>query len=246
MKIAKVISSVALSLGIAFAGVACSSSSDKVEIRVNEYLESKYSDLKFEISGYTQDKSMSGRYEVEASCKNTGVDFMVYHSSLMTTDSYGVEQANAYMNDDMCKVLGAAASLANVESIQWQDIYAEDSNGYKFRSVDMAQIPSNPLHVTEIYRVKLKDIQNANDAAQCVDMVITVLDMKDIHLDKVTFEFTLGEDLILFTTNTDTVLGTTYDILEILFTRVNSNEDEGNLFYRNPDSQAKIIEYIKP
>jgi hypothetical protein len=141
---------------------------------------------------------------------------------------------------------GAAASLANVESIQWQDIYAEDSNGYKFRSVDMAQIPSNPLHVTEIYRVKLKDIQNANDAAQCVDMVITVLDMKDIHLDKVTFEFTLGEDLILFTTNTDTVLGTTYDILEILFTRVNSNEDEGNLFYRNPDSKAKIIEYIKP
>ncbi len=245
MKLAKVISSVALSLGLAFAGVACSSSSDTVETRIYAYLESKYDNLEFEISGYTQDKSMSGRYEVAASCKETGVDFMVYHTSLMTTDSYGVEQANAYMNEDMCNLLGAAAELANVETIQWLDIYAEDSNGYKFRNVDMHQVPMNPLSVTELYRVKLKNIHSANEAAQCVDMVITVLDMRDIRLQKVTFEFTLGEDLILFTTDTDTVLGTTYDILEILFTRVNSNEDEGNLFYRNPDSKAKIIEYIK-
>ncbi|MBQ8496328.1 MAG: hypothetical protein IJ489_02605 [Clostridia bacterium] len=245
MKMAKIITAIALFLGLILVGVACSAS-DKVETQVYDYLDKKYDGLKFEIKGYTQDKSMSGRYEVEVLCKETGVSFMVYHTPIMTTDSYAVAQANAYMDDDLHEILGAAWDLANVEFIQWQDHFAEESTGYKFREVDMAGIPYNPYNLTEIYRVKLKDIKNPNDAAQCVDMVITVLNTKGISLEKITFEFVLGEDTILFTTDTDTVLGTTYDILEILFTRVNSNEDEGNLFYRNPDSKAKIIEYFKP
>lgn len=245
MKIAKIISAITLSVGLILGGVACSSS-NKVETQVYDYLEEKYENLDFEIEGYTQDKAMSGRYEVNVVCKDTGVGFMVYHSSILTTDSYAVSQANTYMNEDLCNILGVAAELANVESIQWQDEYAEESNGYKFRSVDIGGIPYNPMSVTELYRVKLKDIKTPNEAAQCVDMVITVLNTKGIALDKVTFEFVLGEDTLLFTTNTETVLGTTYDVLEILFTRVNSNEDEGNLFYRNPASHAKVIEYIKP
>ena len=188
---------------------------------------------------------MSGRYEVDVLCKNTGVSFMVYHSSMLTTDSYAVSQANAYMNADICELLGAAWDLANVESVQWLDEYAEESSGYKFRSVDVNRLPQNPQSVGEFYRVNLKNIQSPNDAAQCVDMVITVLNTKGVVLDRVTFEFVLGEDTLIFTTNTDTVLNTTYDILEILFTRIHSNEDEGNLFYRDPNSHKKIIEYIK-
>ncbi len=245
MKMMKLFSAVALSVGLLLGGVACSHTSDRVETHIYDYLDQKYSNLDFEIQGYTQDKSMSGRYEVSVLCKETGVSFMVYHSSIMTTDSYAVSQANAYMNNDLKEILGAAWSLANVDRIEWLDPYAEQSSGYKFREVDLTTIPYSPSFVTELYRVKLKDIQNPNDAAQCVDMVITVLNMKGISLERLTFEFALGEDTLLFTTNTDTVLGTTYDILEILFTRVNSNEDEGNLFYRNPDSKAKIIEYIK-
>ena len=243
MKIAKLISAIALSAGLVLGGVACSS--DKVETQVYDYLDEKYDGLDFEIEAYTQDKTMSGRYEVDVLCKNTGVSFMVYHSSMLTTDSYAVSQANAYMNADICELLGAAWDLANVESVQWLDEYAEESSGYKFRSVDVNRLPQNPQSVGEFYRVNLKNIQSPNDAAQCVDMVITVLNTKGVVLDRVTFEFVLGEDTLIFTTNTDTVLNTTYDILEILFTRIHSNEDEGNLFYRDPNSHKKIIEYIK-
>ena len=246
MKIAKIIAAILLSSGLLLGGVACASASDKVETQVYEYLNEKYGNMDFEIAGYTQDKSMSGRYEVDVHCKNTGVSFMVYHSSVLTTDSYSVAQANAFMQDDLMEILGVAAELSNVDEIQWKDLFAEESNGYKFRSMNIEEMPHNPYNVSELYRVKLKNIKNPNDAAQCVDMVITVLDTKGISLEKVTFEFVLEGETLLFTTNTKTVLGTTYDILEILFTRVKSNEDEGNLFYRNPDSHAKIIEYIKP
>ena len=245
MKCIKILAALLLVLCMTFGILACTSS-DKVEREVYAYLENKYPKLDFEIQSYTQDNAMSGRYEVCVLCKSSNVVFEVYHSPILTTDSYAVKQANAYMSADLAELLGAAHELAKIESIEWKDAFAEESNGYKFREMSLEAIPYSPLGVTDIHRVTLKDITNANDAAQCVDMVITVLNLKGITLDRVTFAFRIGDDDLLFTTNTETVLGTTYDVLEILFTRVHSNEDEGNLFYRNPDSKTKIIEYIVP
>ena len=61
MKIAKLISAIALSAGLALGGVACSS--DKVETQVYDYLDEKYDGLDFEIEAYTQDKKI-GRAHV--------------------------------------------------------------------------------------------------------------------------------------------------------------------------------------
>ena len=257
MKSMKIISvlllSVCLLLGLCSCTLANETGEDnpkqsKVEKEVFAYLKEKYPNHEFEIREYTQEKDMSGRYEVKVLCKNTNVLFEVYHAPILTTDSYAVSQANAYMENDLTELLGAAHGLAKVKSIQWKDSFADASNGYKFREVPIEELPYSTMSVSELYRIRLENIESPNDAAQSVDMVITVLETKGVSLDRVTFEFMLGEDQIIFTTNTHTIMTSesAYDVLEILFTRVKSNEDEGNLFYRNPDSKAKVIEYIIP
>lgn len=255
MKYIKMISAILLSFCLIAGIISCTwnqpgetaqTGQSKVEKEVTAYLTGKYPGVEFEIKEYTQETDMSGRYKVKVLCKPTNVLFDVYHSSILTTDSYAVSQANSYMEEDLLTLLGSARELAKVESIQWKDPFADASNGYKFREMPVEDIPYDPMSATEIHRVYLKDIENPNDAAQSVDMFITVLETKGVSLDRITFEFKLAEDIIVFSTDTKTILNSisAYDVLEMLFTRVKSNEDEGNLFYRNPDSKAKIIEYF--
>lgn len=245
MKHMKRILAAVLAAAMTLVLVACVQS-DKVEAQIYDYLEGKYEGYDFEILSYTQEKDTSGRYAVSVHCADNDVDFEIYASSILVTDDFTVKYANSVMESDLIELLGTARPLICVKSIQWLDLYADDSNGYKFREFPLEEIPYTPYDVKNIYRVKLDDMPSSNEAAQCIYMFCDILDYKGVSLDKVTFEFKLADEPIIFTTNTKTALKASFSVLETLFERSKSEEEEGNLFYRNPESKIKTIEYFLP
>ena len=225
-KIAAAILAVAL-----IAGVYACTPSKKVQNEVYDYLNEKYTGLEFSLLDYTQDKETSGRYTVFARCLTTNVDFEIYVSSLFITDSYGVSYANSVMDPQILDALGNARSLGCVEDVQWLNLYEEDSDGYRFDEVD-PNISYDVKDVNEIYRIRLADVISANEAAQCVYLVMTSLDTAGIELDRATFEFTLDETPILFTTDTASVKEIPLEDLEAKFYAAEcSAQPNGNILY---------------
>ncbi len=245
MKILKRILAATMCAATAFVTMACVPSA-KVESKVYDYLDEKYENYKFEIVSYTQEKDTSGRYSVTVHCEDNGVDFDIFASSILVTDDFTVKYANSVMEDEIIENLGTAAPIIGVKSVQWLDLYADGSNGYKYRELPLEEIPYSVIEAKELYRVKLNDMPSSNEAAQCIYMFCDILDYKGIAFDKVTFEFKLGDEPIIFTTNSKTALKASFDVLEVLFERSKSDAEEGNLFYRNPDSKIKTIEYFIP
>lgn len=231
MKYVRKIAAILLAVSFVLAVCACTPSK-KVQNKIYEYLNSKYKGMEFELVDYTQDKETSGKYTINVKCLTTDVDFEIYYTSMFTTDSYSVRWANSVIDPQLDEALGDARSLACVEEIQWLDLYADDSNGYKFREVD-AGISYELKDVKEIYRIKLSELDSANEAAQCVYMVITALDKKEVELDKATFEFTVEGKPILFTTDTVSIKQIPLEDLEAKFYTAESSVKDGNILYKN-------------
>jgi len=223
----------AILFAVAFVLTICACTpSKKVQNKVQDYLDDKYKGMKFEFIDYTQDKETSGKYTIHVKCLTTNVDFEIFCTSMLTTDSYSVRWANSVMDTQINEALGDARSLACVEEVQWLDLYAEDSNGYKFRDVD-AGISYELKDVKEIYRIKLSELESANEAAQCIYMVMTALDKKEVELDQATFEFTVDGKPILFTTDTSSIKQIPLEDLEAKFYVAESSVKDGNILYKN-------------
>ena len=137
----KRILSIFLMLSILILSSSCSflnvSSSVKVETVISDYLNNKYPALEFEIGSYTQDTYTSGRYVFNVYCKTTSVEFTVYHSSFLTTDSYSVVYANYAMEKSLLSILGEEFCELYVNNIQWKNLYADGSDGYRFRTMEL-------------------------------------------------------------------------------------------------------------
>lgn len=242
MKYMRKIAAVVLVISLVALICACTPSK-KVQNEVYDYLNSKYKGLEFELLDYKQEKETSGRYTVFAKCLTTNVDFQIYVSSMFTTDSYSVSYANSVMDPQLMDTLGTAREAACVSEIQWLDLYEEESDGYKFRDVS-ADISYNVKDVNEIYRIKLSGVESANDAAQCVYMAVTTFDMQGIELDTVTFEFTLNDTPILFTTDTVSVKEIPLEDLEAKFYAAeSSSEKESNILFKS--TPYKEISYFQ-
>lgn len=234
----------ALSVVLLMAFAAACAPSEKMEKRVYDYLENKYGDWGFELLDYTQDKATNGGYTVNARCGLTGVDFEIYVTSLLITDSYYVRSANATMDAQLLGYFEGKEALTGVSDIQWLDIYEDNSGGYRFREPDDT-LSDDPQGVTDIYRIYLTNVPSANEAAQCIIMTLSILNANNVHLDSVTFDFELDGEQMLFVTDTDAVLSVSADsfaaLEQMLMPDGNTSNLMVNIFYES--SSVKVIEF---
>ena len=203
----KQILSVLLLLSVLIGASACSflsvSTSDKVETAIYDYLNNKYPGLNFEIKSYTQDTYTSGRYVFQVFCSDTSVDFTVYHSSFLTTDSYSVIYANLRMEETLREMFGEEFNALYVDSVRWKDIYVEGCENYRFRDMDITKIPYAISEISDIRLFVLAD-DSCTDEAEAVDSmkaVIAKFAEAGVHLKKIVFQMKLGKDTIFLTTD---------------------------------------------
>lgn len=249
MKLKRILSAL-LVLSVLLGASACSfisvSSSDKVETTVYDYLKNKYPDLAFEIKSYTQDTYTSGRYVFNVFCTTTLVDFTVYHSSFLTTDSYSVICANADMEKSLRAILGEELDALYAETVQWKNLYADGSDGYRFRTMDITKIPYAPAEISEIYRLALKNDSYETEAevVQAMKTVIAKFADAGIDLKKIVFEFILGEDTVLLTTDTYTIQTETEESLENLLVHIKTAQATDDIVEVVFGADLKKAEYF--
>ncbi|MBE6664778.1 MAG: hypothetical protein E7603_00975 [Ruminococcaceae bacterium] len=249
MKLKRILS-VLLLLSVLLSVAACSflsvSSSDKVETTVYDYLKNKYPDLAFEIKSYTKDTYTSGRYVFSVFCTTTAVDFTVYHSSFLTTDSYSVVHVNADMEKSLRDILGEELDSRYAETVQWKNLYADGSDGYRFRNMDITKMPYAPTEVSEIYRFALKNnsYETETEAVQAMKNVIAKFADAGIVLNKIVFQFSLGKDTVLLTTDTYTVQTAAEETLENLLVHIKTAQETDTLVEVVYGSDLKKAEYF--
>ena len=178
--------------------------SEEMELKIYEYLENKYPGLEFEIISYSQDTYTSGKYVFNVCCKTTNVDFLVYQSSFLITDSYTVTYANLAMEEKLVAVLGKIIMTDYAKSIQWLDIYADGNTGYKFRDVDLTELPDSVVGIDSIYRVVI-NAKNTAEAVESLKVITEKFDEATVHCSSITFEWVQNDYSIVFTTDTCTI-----------------------------------------
>lgn len=249
MKLKRILSALLL-LSVLFGAAACSflpvSSPEKVETTVYDYLKNKYPGLTFEIKSYTQDTYTSGRYVFDVFCTTTAVDFTVYHSSFLTTDSYSVVYANAEMEKSLRSILGEELDTRYAKTVQWKNLYADGSEGYRFRNMDVTKIPYAPSEVSEIYRFALKDDSYATEAeaVQAMKNVIAKFADAGMTLEKIVFQFSFGKDTVLLTTDTYTVQTSTEEMFENLLIHIKTAQETDMLVEVVYGADLKKAEYF--
>ena len=208
MKFSRILLTAILTLILLIGAVACSllttTQSEQLETKIYAYLDEKYPDLEFEIQDYTQDTYTSGRYVFRVFCKTTEIGFEIYQSSFLTTDSYTVTYANREMEKMFLSFFGDSLSEAQIQSIQWFDPYADGNSGYKFRDVDLTQLPHSVSEVKNIHRISL--LANDTDGVmQALKTVTEKLNAADVVCDQITFEWLQNDFSVILTTNTFTL-----------------------------------------
>ncbi|MBR6743627.1 MAG: hypothetical protein IKM00_00210 [Clostridia bacterium] len=208
MKIARTVLTLALVLCIFVSAVGCSfinvTPSAELEQKIYDYLQGKYPGLEFEIKSYTRDIYTSGKYVFKVFCVTTGIHFLVYQSSFLTTDSYTVTYANLAMEEMLVGVLGETIMSDHAKSLQWLDTYADDATGYRFREVDLATVPDSAVGLESIYRITMY-AQTTEEALHSLRAITEKLDESGIHCNSISFEWVQNDYTIIFTTDTCTI-----------------------------------------
>ena len=208
MKCSRILLTAVLTLVLLIGAVACTllttTQTEELETKIYTYLGEKYPDLEFEIKDYTQDTYTSGKYVFHVFCKTTEIDFEIHQSSFLTTDSYTVTYANLEMEKMFLTFFGDSLSEAQIQSVQWLDPYADGSAGYKFRDVDLSQLPRSVSEVKNIYRISL--LANDTDSVlQALQTVSDKLNTAEVVCEQVTFEWLQNDFSVTLTTNTFTL-----------------------------------------
>jgi|GEM_PF-2500948 len=247
MKIARRTMTIALAVFVLIGCVGCSfletSPSEKLETKIYGYLSEKYPGLEFEIKSYTQDHYTSGKYVVNVFCKTTEIDFLVYHSSFLTTDSYTVTCANIAMEEILLGILGKEITDTYVDSAQWLDIYADGSTGYRFREVDLSQMPFKPSDIRNIDHIYVhaKDI---DDLAHAIKSVSEKLLAGGVLYENITFEWKLNDYTVLFTTNSNTLKQISDEEFDSVLKRIEEARQSDELVSIAPLSRTKTVRYF--
>lgn len=223
MKFTRVLLTAVLVLSVLTGAVACtffnSSPSEELELKIYDYLEKKYPDLEFEIKSYTHDNYTSGKYVFNVFCKTTGIDFLVYQSSFLTTDSYTVTYANLSIEEMFVGLFGESIMSEHVQSLQWLDIYADGNTGYKFREVDLSQLPTSAADIEDIYRITIYS-QNTTDVLKSLRAIAEKLHEMGIDCNQIIFEWVQNDYSIIFTTDTYTLINAPKESLKAFLTYI--------------------------
>lgn len=246
MKMKKTIRFIAmlLCIGLLIPVFCACTPSAKVQKRVFDYLNKKYKGLEFELVSFSQDEKTSGRYKIHVLCTTNNVEFDIYYSSLLTTDSYSICAANALMEKFINEAIDPnSAQFTNIADIQWFDLFEEGSAGYKFREVG-PDVSYELNQVKSIYRIRLasEDFEKEgaiNEVVQSIFMAIDVLDAQGIELDKVTFEFTAEGKPFLFEASTELVKKADLRALEEKFATAEAILVPGETLYA--DKKVNVI-----
>ena len=204
MKLTRIMPAIMILLLIVIGAAACTlltaPHSETLETNIYAYLEEKYPDLEFEIKSYTQDTYTSGKYVFQIFCKTTEIDFQIYQSSFLTTDSYTVTYANQTVGNMLLSFFEESLPSVHIKSVQWLDLYADGNTGYKFRDVDLSQLPDTVSEIESIYRIELLSEDTA-DVTQALRSVAEILNSENVPCDKISFEWVQADYAIIFNTN---------------------------------------------
>ena len=204
MKIAHIALTTVLVLLILIGAAACSfltmPHSEELELKIYTYLEEKYPDLEFKIQGYTQETYTNGKYVFHVLCKTTEVEFQIYHSSFLTTDSYSVTYANLSAEKMLFTSLGESLTQTYIQSIQWLNPYADGNTGYKFRDVDLSQWQNSVSDIESIHKIKLSTA-DTDSTLQAIQAITEKLNSEGIACDRISFEWVQEDYTIVFNTN---------------------------------------------
>ncbi len=232
----------ALSLAL-FVFAGCETKEQRIYNKVYQHLSDKYQGIDFQINGYVQDTQTSGKYTFDVTCLTTGVDFEVIMTSLFLSDSYFVSHANKKISDEVFAVLGTAAELVYLDEIICFDPYMDQGGNYRFNeNVELMSYTLESIH--EMYRVMLSDVVSTDEAAQSVWMFCERLASHGITLDKVNFQFVLNGETVRLETNTKTMASLRFEELKARLDEAKSPAALGELFYREPDSDIKVIPFF--
>ena len=216
MKIARALLTIALALLLLIGSVSCTffsvPLSEEMELKIYDYLGKKYPDLEFEIISYSQDTYTSGKYVFHVLCKTNEIEFLVYQSSFLITDSYTVTYANLSMEEMLVGVLGKTIMTDHAKSLQWLDIYADGNTGYKFREVDLNALPDSVVGIDSVHRVVLH-AQSTEEVFESLKIITEKLDEAKVHCNSITFEWVQNDYSIVFTTDTCTINNATEEEL---------------------------------
>ncbi len=223
---------------------ACTTNEQKLYNGVYAYLGEKYKGVEFKINSHTQDTQASGQYTFQVTCLTTGVEFEVIKLSTMTSDSYYVSHANNKLRTELFELFGDALELVRVDDVQCYDVYRE--NGGKFSFNEDSELASYLLEdIDSIYRVHMSSVVDAGDAAECIYMFCDILEGEGVVLEEIGFEFMLGGEMIRLQTSTASILNTdSYENLTRLFEEAKTSSPINNIFYKDPDSNVKVIPYL--
>lgn len=240
MTCVKRLASIILVLSIVFSMCACTPSK-KIQDQVRKYLTDKYTGFEFELLDYTQDKETSGKYTVFARCKNTNIDFEMHISAMYKSDNYSVRWANALMGEQLTAILEDTKDLTYFSDIQWLDIY----DGLKFREVDTAMLSGALSEVETIHRIGLSNVPSADEAAQGIYMIVTLLSSSGVDVENMTFDIQMQDSSILFSTNTESIKAVSLEELEKIVEEAEPTSVDGNAFYSK--IKENVIEfYVDP
>ena len=126
------------------------------------------------------------------------------------------------MEQSLRETLGEEFSAKYIQSLQWKNLYADNSDGYRFRNMDITKIPYAVSEVSDLYRFVLKNdtYTNEEEVAQTLKAVIARFDEKNISLEKIVFQLNLGKDTVLLTTDAYTVRNETEENLTALLIHI--------------------------
>ena len=216
---------------------------EKLETKIYNYLSEKYPGMEFEITSYTQDTYTSGKYVLNVTCKTTEIDFLVYHSSFLTTDSYTVTYANLAMEELILGILGEDVVETYVDSVQWLDLYADGSTGYRFREVDLTQAPFTTADIKDIYHIFI----HANDTdtlLTAINAISEKLSVAGIACEKIAFEWVLDDYTTVFTTNTYTLEHISEKEFSDLLRHIQTTRQNDDIVSVAPLSRLKTARYF--
>ncbi len=230
MKIIKKLVALSLTAALIFMLSACSD--EKIQKKVNEYLQGEYPGKTFKVEEYTKRSDTSGRYEVDVICLDDGISFMMYiYSNISAFDSYSVEKANKTVSDLVRKEFDALygnGASDKFKNIQWLDMYDDNAGTYKFRTVDISE-DITLSDAEDIYRVEFIDGLTVADVGSLI-YDFMYLFHHNVELGEsfgtATFVYTLGEVDYEYTLDVDAAheLGKTGVVNKVLSNFVTSDE----------------------
>ncbi len=249
MKIVRVLLAAALALVILTGTFSCTFPelplSEESEQKIYDYLQKKYPDLEFEIKSYSHDTYTSGKYVFNVFCKTTEIDFLVYQSSFLTTDSYTVTYANLSMQEMLVGLLGKDIMSEHAKSVQWLDLYADGNTGYKFREVDLSELPDSATEIEDIHRITIY-AQETEDILKSLRAIAEKLHEVGIDCDKIIFEWVQNDYNIIFTTDTYTLINASKESLGEFLTYIDEAKKSDEIVTISFISRVKRTElFIK-